>query len=112
MFVTFEVFGDVRDTADATSTVDSIISPTLPAAALSFVVVPIIPLVELNVIEDAPIVPPLVILFVFMSIAPDIVPPAKSKYWESVEPPSVISLPVVPENTATLLFTDDPVLLT
>lgn len=47
--VTFAAVAVVKLTADACRTVLLITSPTLPAAALSLVVVPIIPEVELNV---------------------------------------------------------------
>ena len=53
MLVTLAAVPVVSDTALATSTVLSISSPTLPAAALSFVVVPMIPDVEEKEIDGA-----------------------------------------------------------
>lgn len=50
MLVIFAATFEVKATADPTKTVDDINSPTLPAAALLFVVVPIIPDVEVKLI--------------------------------------------------------------
>lgn len=57
MEVIFDVAVDVNETALPCGISDSIISPTLPAAALSFVVVPIIPEVDENVMLVAEAAP-------------------------------------------------------